>query len=118
MFADGDHINGDWKELKVRGQKNLQQKRRSLRSALEVLSSKKESMMGQKAKIKWLREGNCNTKFFHSLVSHRRSKNVINRIERVEGCVTYDLEVIQNQIISFFQNYMVRQTIEGGGLRV
>ncbi|KAL5191116.1 U-box domain-containing protein 14 [Glycine soja] len=37
-----------------------------------------ESMLRQKARIKWLKEGDNNSTYFHRLINHRRRKNVFS----------------------------------------
>jgi len=39
-----------------------------------------EAVLQQKARFKWLKQGDLNTKFFHSTVKWRRVRNVINGI--------------------------------------
>ena len=36
-----------------------------------------ESMLRQKARLKWLKEGDNNSNYFHRLINHRRRHNVI-----------------------------------------
>ncbi|KHN40116.1 hypothetical protein glysoja_044764, partial [Glycine soja] len=36
-----------------------------------------ESMLRQKARVKWLKEGDNNSNYFHRLINHRRRQNVI-----------------------------------------
>lgn len=36
-----------------------------------------ESLMQQKARSKWLKDGNGNPKFFHAMVNRRRRKNML-----------------------------------------
>lgn len=40
---------------------------------------------GQRARIKWLNEGDKNTKFFHASVIQRRRRNRIYRIQNNRG---------------------------------
>ncbi|XP_027157161.1 uncharacterized protein LOC113758554 [Coffea eugenioides] len=46
---------------------------------------KEEAYWKQKARIKWLQDGDKNTKFFHAVVAERRSKSIIHRIRSVRG---------------------------------
>ncbi|KAL5166140.1 Phosphatidylinositol/phosphatidylcholine transfer protein SFH9 [Glycine soja] len=39
-----------------------------------------ESMLRQKARVKWLKEGDNNSTYFHRLINHRRRKNAIPSI--------------------------------------
>ena len=38
-----------------------------------------ESMLRQKARIKWLKEGDNNSNYFHRLINHRRRKKCYSR---------------------------------------
>lgn len=54
---------------------------RTVRNGLKVkmanLMSRDEVSWRQKSRKIWLKEGDCNTKYFHALVSHRRRCNVL-----------------------------------------
>lgn len=73
-------------------------------SELEILSTRdlfeelwnklkmKESLLYQKSRVKWIREGDANTGFFHACINGRRRRNRINAlfddsqwVETVEG---------------------------------
>lgn len=41
----------------------------------------RESLFKQKSRVKWIKESNCNSKFFHIVVNWRRRKNMIRGIE-------------------------------------
>ncbi|KAL5129442.1 U-box domain-containing protein 14 [Glycine soja] len=40
-----------------------------------------ESMLRQKARIKWLKEGDSNSTYFHRLINHRRRKKCYSRVK-------------------------------------
>ncbi|KAH0716961.1 hypothetical protein KY290_013528 [Solanum tuberosum] len=44
-----------------------------------------DSIYRQKAHIKWFKEGDCNSKFFHSILRIRRNKLSIHRIKNHQG---------------------------------
>ena len=51
------------------------------------LMYKEELMWLQRSRIDWLREGDRNTKFFHARAIWRARKNMINKLEDVQGTV-------------------------------
>ena len=36
-----------------------------------------ESLLCQKARVRWLKESDCNSKYFHSLINWKRRKNFV-----------------------------------------
>ena len=51
------------------------------RKELRELSIKEEILWRQRAKTAWLKEGDRNTKYFHSVASKRKRNNRISRIQ-------------------------------------
>ena len=43
-----------------------------------------EQVWQQKSRVKWLKEGDRNTKFFHLMVSYRRKVNTIDKLYILE----------------------------------
>ncbi|VFQ83427.1 unnamed protein product [Cuscuta campestris] len=79
----------------------------SLANARLILTSKKESQFWfQKANVKWLKEGDTSTKYFHSLVKGRQKKNLISKIKKEDGTYTSHTEEIGNTFLSHFQNIL------------
>ncbi|XP_027158564.1 uncharacterized protein LOC113760195 [Coffea eugenioides] len=62
-------------------QSELHHARARLRRALVV----QEGFWRQKARVKWLSNGDRNTKYFHSLVTERRRRAVIHRVRGTAG---------------------------------
>ena len=60
---------------------NLHLAQGRLRAALRV----EEMFWEQKARVRWLQEGDRNTKFFHSVVKHRMARSIIHRIRNGRG---------------------------------
>ncbi|KAJ9561654.1 hypothetical protein OSB04_006814 [Centaurea solstitialis] len=47
----------------------------------------------QRAKVKWLSEGDSNTKYFHQVVKEKRNSHHIHSVCNSEGVFVYDLDV-------------------------
>jgi len=64
---------------------------------------KQEAVAFQKARQKWLKQGDLNTKFFHSYVKWRRSRNELHGLF-VEGRWCEDKGVIMDKVRDFFKD--------------
>ena len=54
--------------------------KKSLQVQLRNTTYAYESMLRQKARVKWIKEGDSNSNQFHRLINHRRRKNAIQGI--------------------------------------
>ncbi|KAL9683288.1 hypothetical protein QQ045_015108 [Rhodiola kirilowii] len=54
----------------------------------------------QRTNAHWIKEGDANTKFFHSLLKSRRSRNAIIQITLGDGTVSTDREIIKQEFSS------------------
>ncbi|XP_071933514.1 uncharacterized protein [Coffea arabica] len=77
---------------------------------LQALANE-EFFWKQKARIKWLQEGDSNTKFFHSYVQDKRARLRISRIKSSMGDWIEDLDAIAAEGVSFFQKLLSRDHI-------
>ena len=57
----------------------------------------------QKAKVKWVKEGDCNSKFFHKVANGRRNKKFIKVLENERGLVLNKAESITEEILLYFE---------------
>ncbi|KAJ9536012.1 hypothetical protein OSB04_un000818 [Centaurea solstitialis] len=64
-----------------------------LRIAYQKAKLDEEEAIRQRAKVKWLREGDSNTKFFHMVVKEKRHAQQIHAIRKVDGTFVYDDDV-------------------------
>lgn len=69
------------------------------------LSSFEESFFKEKSRIKWLKEGDKNTKFFHRSVKTHRARNKILRLQMEDGAWTKDYEEVKNLAVNYFENF-------------
>lgn len=71
----------------------------------------KNRMIKQKARIKWALEGDENSKYFHSVMRKRRTKNNIKGL-MVDGRWCEDPRIIKKTTFGFFKNMFEEKVIE------
>lgn len=60
-------------------------------------------MWRQRSRVHWLKEGDQNTRFFHSKATHRRKRNMIKRLKDKMG-VWLEGSQRDGLIVDFFKN--------------
>ncbi|KAF7849562.1 hypothetical protein BT93_L0631 [Corymbia citriodora subsp. variegata] len=71
-----------------------------------VLRSLEESFFKQKSRIRWLKEGNQNIRFFHHTINHHHLRNRIITIQDGAGNMVSELEEVQQAFVSYFQELL------------
>ncbi|KAJ9553884.1 LOW QUALITY PROTEIN: hypothetical protein OSB04_017929 [Centaurea solstitialis] len=94
--CDADPENG---ELRDEGDIYL----KALKDAL----CDEEKFLRQKAKIHWLKEGDANTAYFHSVVKCRVNRGRIEEVENMEGQKNFGAEV-PNQFVVHFKKKLTQ----------
>ncbi|GAU30728.1 hypothetical protein TSUD_145250 [Trifolium subterraneum] len=85
--------------------------------ALWKLLKSKETLMFQRSRSKWLKEGDANTKFFHGSVKARSKSNLISAL-RVDGEWLESPSLIKAAVSLYFRNHVsstpkVRPKLDG-----
>ena len=57
----------------------------------------------QKARVKWVKEGDCNSRFFHKVANGRRNRKFIKALENERGLVLNNSESITEEILLYFE---------------
>ena len=70
---------------------------------LEELILREEIHWRQKVRVKWVKEGDCNSKFFHKVANGRRNRKFIKVLENERGVVLNDSESITEEILHYFE---------------
>jgi hypothetical protein len=75
---------------------------RELESKLHAVYEKEEIMYRQRSRQDWLKGGDKNTKYFQNWATHRRRKNMIKGLRRVDGSWCDTTDGMQSLASSFF----------------
>lgn len=73
----------------------------TLKEELRILLVQEEKLWQQRAKTAWLKDGDQNSRFFHSRASHRFRRNEILKLQRDDGSWCEE----EHQIATLFVNY-------------
>ena len=72
-----------------------------------ILRNKQEEILWkQKSRIRWLQEGECNTKFFHKATIQHRHGNHMVRLKMVDGTHAETQEELELTLNDFFVDLM------------
>nr|XP_027101745.1 uncharacterized protein LOC113722690 [Coffea arabica] len=78
----------------------------SLKKQLKDAYKGEELYWRQKSRIQWLREGDKNTKFFHTSVQGRRRRNRLNKLQREDGTWTESEEAVSTEVAKYYRNLL------------
>ncbi|XP_020672715.1 uncharacterized protein LOC110092485 [Dendrobium catenatum] len=70
---------------------------------LNVVLNNLNTWWRQRAKAKWVKDGDANTKFFHSFANSRRNINWISQVKDANGELSDDPGTIEEEFMRFFQ---------------
>ena len=65
-----------------------------------------ESFFKQKSRIRWIQEGDMNTKFFHRMTAARQKQRSIRALIDARGKKLTNYTEISNEAVSFFQKLL------------
>lgn len=80
----------------------MQEERRLLKHRLFSLIGKEDRASKLRCKSTWAREGDAYTKIFHRLLSVRRTRNSISKLESDDGIALEDEEKCSKIIVEFY----------------
>nr|XP_027082465.1 uncharacterized protein LOC113704792 [Coffea arabica] len=93
-----------------------QQQWLALQEAMAVMRNsmvKEEAYWRQKIRIKWLQDGDKNSRFFHAVVAERRAKSVIHRIRSSTGEWLIDEAHISTEAVEYFTSLFSAEPCTG-----
>ena len=106
---DGLECSGLWNN-------ELKDERWTVKSKLERLIIQEERALRMKSKISWAKEGDANSKLFHSLMNARKAKNVITRLEVEDGRVVDEEADIVREVTDYFKRLFKSDDLIFGGI--
>jgi hypothetical protein len=79
---------------------------RAIKLELNLLLEQDDLKWRQCVKVKWMRNGDRNTKFFHVCANQRKRRNNIGKIVDVNGVSCNQLEEIERAFVGYFQSLL------------
>jgi hypothetical protein len=87
---------------------------RDITHDIHSLSRVNASVSWQQSQIHWLKDGDANSKYFHSVISSRRRRNAIVSL-MVNGILVEGVEPIRDAVFSHFRDHFADQNITRPG---
>ncbi|GAU15594.1 hypothetical protein TSUD_108530 [Trifolium subterraneum] len=84
-------------------------------SDIHSLSRRSASICWQQSRSLWLKEGDANTKYFHSVIASRRSGNVISSIQ-VDGVPIEGVHPIRQAVFAHFASHFKARLVDRLGV--
>ena len=75
--------------------------RKRLQQELWEAAQTHESLLRQKARSRWIKEGDCNSRYFHLLINSRRRSNGLNGV-LVDGVWKDEPAAVKEEVKRFF----------------
>lgn len=82
------------------------ERRKELTSSFWQQLHAKESLIRQKARCKWVAEGDANTRYFHVCARGRRRRNQLLALRKGDAWVE-GVDGIKNEVKCHFQNFFI-----------
>lgn len=106
----------DIKELDEKGEEGMLSDeevaiRKSNFEELWKLLKAKDSLIVQRSRSKWLKEGDGNTRFFHNCLKLRNRRNSIKAIKENDGWVVSPVDV-RRKVVSYFTEHVAASSWE------
>ncbi|XP_057803256.1 uncharacterized protein LOC131018559 [Salvia miltiorrhiza] len=78
---------------------------------INVVLSRKNSLLKQKSRVSWLNDGDRNTAFFHAMLKYKKRHHIIPHLD-IQGSMVYDQDEIGNHIVEFFSTLFTEDNME------
>ncbi|XP_042489264.1 uncharacterized protein LOC122069344 [Macadamia integrifolia] len=78
------------------------------KSAYLVAMKNHEKLWAEKSRIRWLKEGDRNSKFFHLYTKVKRAKNTIRRVKKIDESIISDRGDLACYMSKFYEDFQKR----------
>ena len=119
IFVDKKRIVQELNAIQKRGmesgwEQELKEKEKYLSAQLEAKERQEEFFWKQKSRVKWLQEGDKNTKFFHSATVSNRLGSKIYNLKLPNGTQVGTRAEVEEGLVNYFKDIMTEDNIERG----
>ena len=76
---------------------------KKLQEELWSAAQSHESLKRQKVRVKWIKEGDCNSRYFHLLMNSKRTNNAVKGVH-IDGTQVEDPIRVKEEVRSFFND--------------
>jgi hypothetical protein len=84
-------------------------------SDIHSLSRRQASINWQQSRLKWLKEGDANSKYFHSMLATRRRGNAISSVQ-VDGVTLEGVHPVRQAVFSHFATHFKARAVTRPGV--
>ncbi|XP_071923241.1 uncharacterized protein [Coffea arabica] len=89
-------------EIKASNGDNKKQQVQDMKGQLKKAYEEEEAFWNQKSRLRWLKEGDKNTQFFHATVKGRRKRNRLQKLRKESGEWTTNDEELGGEIAKYY----------------
>ncbi|XP_027174775.1 uncharacterized protein LOC113774437 [Coffea eugenioides] len=105
-----DNLKKQLDQTRKSAMDNKREKVAGLKTQLIEAYNEEEIYWSQKARLKWLQEGDRNTQYFHAQVNGRRKQNRLQRLQREDGGWTKSEEETGKVIADYYRNLFAKSS--------
>ena len=111
IFLEKVELDCKIKEVQNQGTQSgfspkIREKERLLLQEFSQCEQQEEIYWIQKARVKWIQEGERNTSFFHKSAINNRKRNRLTRLQTEEGNIVESQKYLERMVNSFFSNLL------------
>ncbi|CAA7013480.1 unnamed protein product [Microthlaspi erraticum] len=101
-----DKLEAIQRELLTEPSQGLFQQEAEARKTWVLFSAAEESFFKQKSRVRWLKEGDSNTGYFHRSVKANLSRNIIHHLRDSNGVKVSNTDQLKSMAVDYFRNLL------------
>ncbi|XP_026458909.1 uncharacterized protein LOC113359504 [Papaver somniferum] len=84
----------------------------TVRGQQEILLQQQKEIIQQKSRVRWLKDGASNSRYFHIHMKLREAQNMITELENDAGIIIIDTKEIANELVKHFETKFKYQEVD------